>query len=34
MPHEVDALAILWEDLGVQEAYNHRGIINMNDSVK
>jgi hypothetical protein len=34
MPQEIDALAILWEDPAVQEAYNQRSLINMNDSVK
>ncbi|KAI6190326.1 Odr-3 [Aphelenchoides bicaudatus] len=34
LPHELDALAMLWEDPGIQETYNYRSRINMNDSVK
>jgi hypothetical protein len=34
LSHETDALATLWETPEIQEAYNHRSEINMNDSVK
>lgn len=34
LSHEVDALALLWEDAGIQQAYDNRSSINMNDSVR